>query len=655
MKSRAGAPSAATEPLEALSSSGVTTKPTSDRRVSADSDPWLGSVIDGRYRVIEVIGRGGMGMVYKVSHTRMGKIAAMKVLHHEFESDDEVVARFRREADAVSRLHHPNSVQIFDFGMTEGALYLIMEFVRGMDLGTVIDRDGPLEFGRAAPLLSQICAALQEAHSLGIVHRDLKPENVLVTRTQRGNDFVKVLDFGLAKLSEQDELPDVTDRGLIVGTPYYMSPEQIRGDDVDARSDIYSLGALAYKLVTSVPPYTAKTPVGVLTKHLTADLVPPSERRPDLDIHPKIDAMIVRALQKQARDRYDTVSEFLDALEQIYANHWSDSQRSSISGLAAWSGMSRSATATKGVFDDEVDYGLDSDLRLRRSDLDAFERSIKRRRVVRIAIVPLLLLIGAAAIAYLFFMREPPTRTAERESNNKLTMATLIAIDSKVSGHIGRRIDKRTPDRDFYEVKQRPLPDGSTNVTVHVTALPNIDIEISLFDDTGQELAHANEAGIATDEWIRGFRISRPIYVLVTQALPQSTMLPTENVSDEYILTVSYASASPAREAEPNDSTSDATALPAGAPVAAFLDRRRDVDMFRFTGEPGKYELRIAGGVDLPLRWRIGEGKPSRSRSQVVNLARGDVLLVERRDATLAPGTTPPGRDSEYRISVHSK
>ncbi|MBL4635600.1 MAG: serine/threonine protein kinase [Kofleriaceae bacterium] len=144
-------------------------------------DPWIGKLVDGRYQVEEVLGRGGMGVVYKIKHKRMGKIAAMKVLHSELASDPEVVIRFQTEAEAVSRLGHPNTVQVFDFGAENDALYLVMEFVRGQDLGAIIDRDGPMDFKTLAPLLGQICGSLEEAHALGVIHRDLKPENILVS------------------------------------------------------------------------------------------------------------------------------------------------------------------------------------------------------------------------------------------------------------------------------------------------------------------------------------------------------------------------------------------------------------------------------------------------------------------------------------------
>src|SRR6185295_9703105 len=193
--------------------------PVGDRRLSDSNRAWLGRVVDGRYRVLEVIGRGGMGVVYRVEHLRMGKIAAMKVLHRDLANDPEIVQRFEREAAAVSKLHHPHTVQVFDFGNAQGALYLIMEYVHGLDLAHIIQRDGPIPWPRCAPLLAQICGALQEAHELGIAHRDLKPENVLITRTTGGRDYAKVLDFGLAKLDQRGAPSHDTERNAIVGTP----------------------------------------------------------------------------------------------------------------------------------------------------------------------------------------------------------------------------------------------------------------------------------------------------------------------------------------------------------------------------------------------------------------------------------------------------
>ena len=278
-------------------------------------DPLIGRVIDGRYRVLGKLGQGGMGSVYQVEHLAMGKIAAMKLLHPGLSEQPELLARFRREAEAVSRLSHPNTVQVFDFGHAEGLMYLVMELVRGKIFGVILRRDGPMAWDRARRILIQTCDALSEAHEAGIIHRNLKPENLLVSRARDGRDLVKVVDFGLAKLRAEDDSGQVTARGSLVGTPFYMSPEQIRADELDARSDIYSLGAVLYRMVTGEHPFAGNTPVAVLTQHLTDRLIPPSLRRPDLALDARIDPIIGKAMAKACEDRYADADEFRQALE----------------------------------------------------------------------------------------------------------------------------------------------------------------------------------------------------------------------------------------------------------------------------------------------------------------------------------------------------
>ena len=248
-------------------------------------DPWQGKVVDRRYRVLEKLGSGGMGLVYKVEHIQLDKVAAMKVLHTEMARDAEAVRRFRVEAQAVSRLDHPNIVQTFDFGRWEDSLYLVMEYLKGEDLAALVKREGPLPFDRAARLFVQICSALTDAHDAGIIHRDLKPENIVVVRRRDGSETAKVLDFGLAKLRERSEHLGVTSGNQVIGTPYYMSPEQVRSEPLDVRTDIYSLGATLYRVLTGTPSFQATTPVGVLTKHITDPLELP-RARPGTELAP---------------------------------------------------------------------------------------------------------------------------------------------------------------------------------------------------------------------------------------------------------------------------------------------------------------------------------------------------------------------------------
>ena len=647
------------------------------RRISDERaegrDRWLGRIIDDRYRVLEVLGSGGMGMVYRVEHQRMGKIAAMKVLHPEHSRQPDLEARFRREAEAISRLTHPNTVQVFDFGTMQGTLYLIMEYVRGQDLSTLIQRDSPLRFARVAPILAQICAALGEAHALGIVHRDLKPENVLVTRTHRGRDFAKILDFGLVKLgaspdrtdqeerAEHEDRAAVTDRGTIIGTPYYMSPEQIRGEEVDGRTDIYALGSVMYRMLTGEHAFAAGTPMGVLTKHLTAKLVPPSVRAPDRDIAPVLDDIVARAMAKSPDDRYATIGAMLDDIEAAFATLCAGAAGASSLDMvetASWPAHRAVGVAHALAHDDadDIDYGMDSALRLRRADLDGFERALRRRRLVRVAVVPAILAGLAGLAAYLLLLRAEAPREAEREPNNQMDDATLIAPDRPVTGYLGKRISRRAPDRDYFRVRDLPAAPGDAGsvVTAHVSALPNIDIALSLFDPTGKLLARVSEGGVGQGEHIRRLRVNSPVHALVTEAMGEGVRLPTENVSDAYTLTVAFAPEAADLESEPNGGPSDAMALVPGRPVTGYLDHERDVDCYRFEGTAGAYALRIEGAADVPLQWQLGTGAPSSEREARVELAPGDIVRLERvDDGDGERGAAPlPGADQPYVIGL---
>ena len=261
-----------------------------------------------------------MGMVYKVEHMQLAKVAAMKVLHPEMARDAEAVRRFRTEAQAVSRLDHPNIVQTFDFGQWDEALYLVMEYLKGDDLAIIMKREGPLPFPRAARLFVQICSALTEAHESGVIHRDLKPENIVVIPRRDGTETAKVLDFGLAKLRERTEVSMATSGNQVIGTPYYMSPEQVRSEPLDVRTDVYSLGATLYRVLTGTPPFQATTPVGVLTKHVTDPLEPPRARAPQLNLPPVADAILSRAMAKAREDRYSTAADVKRALETALAD-----------------------------------------------------------------------------------------------------------------------------------------------------------------------------------------------------------------------------------------------------------------------------------------------------------------------------------------------
>jgi eukaryotic-like serine/threonine-protein kinase len=608
-----------------------------DRRLSDSNQAWLGKIVDGRYRVVEVIGRGGMGVVYRVEHLRMGKVAAMKVLHKDLAHDPEVVHRFEREAAAVSKLHHPHTVQVFDFGTAGGALYLIMEYVRGVDLGQMIERDGPMTWTRAAPLLAQICSALQEAHELGIVHRDLKPENVLITRTAGGRDYAKVLDFGLAKLDQRQTPSQLTDRQQIVGTPYFMSPEQIRGDEVDARSDLYSLGALMFELLTGQHLFTGSTAVGVLTKHLTADPDAPSMRAPELGIDPRVDALCAKALAKDPARRWQSATELAEAIEEVYAE-----TVGAATGPGTRPASKPRVAARLRLASDDAD---ESDLRLRRSDLDAFERGLRRRRFVSVAVVALLALGGAGAGVWFAMLREQPLLTTEREPNNDPSRANRIPAGVPITGYLGKRHSPHEGDRDVFVV---PWPSGSRRVvTVEVSGIPNLDIALAVTDGRSAHEASADEGRLGESEALRRRVIDGPLQITVSQTLADGQRWPIENVSDPYTLIV-REDTDPG-ETEPNGTEADANPLEPTRELRGYLDTRNDVDLLRWAGPDGRYTVTVRAD-GLPLAWRVDDGPAHTPGAAELELARGSVIRLERTDRG---GAGPlPARDVPWSIVV---
>ncbi|MEZ4287972.1 MAG: serine/threonine-protein kinase [Polyangiales bacterium] len=288
-------------------------------------DPNLGRIIADRYRLVSVIGEGGMGVVY-LADQQMGtatRQVAIKLLHPNFNQDPNVVARFHRECETVIQLHHPNTVQFFDFGeLDDGAFYLVMEYIEGRSVQQVLDEEGTLDESRVDHLVRQICGSLHEAHNVGIVHRDLKPDNIMLTEIAGQPDFVKVLDFGIAKQSNRaDESSTLTKKGGIVGTPPYMSPEQFSGQPVDKRSDIYSLGVLCYEMLSGRLPFDAKTPWEWATKHLTD---PPEPIVIDPTRAPISDAKIrtiMAALSKDPDDRPPDALAFLESFTDATKPH----------------------------------------------------------------------------------------------------------------------------------------------------------------------------------------------------------------------------------------------------------------------------------------------------------------------------------------------
>ena len=281
---------------------------------SGNADPLVGRVIGGSYTVQEIIGVGGMGRVYRAEQGTLGRTVAVKVIHPHLLGDEQTVARFYTEARASSRLNHPNSVGVIDFGRTDdGILYLVMEYLKGLDLATVMQREGPLSLVRVLDITMQTLAALGEANALEIVHRDLKPENIIIRRLRTGQDQVKVVDFGLATIVDG---PSVATRpGMVCGTPDYMAPEQARGEDVDGRADLYALGVVLFEMLTERLPFTADTPTQILLRHVNDPIPDPRTIAPQRDIPDILAEIVIKSLQKDPDDRYADAAEMHAALQ----------------------------------------------------------------------------------------------------------------------------------------------------------------------------------------------------------------------------------------------------------------------------------------------------------------------------------------------------
>lgn len=286
--------------------------------VGRDVDPLIGTTLPGGYVIRELVGVGGMGRVYRAEQKTLGRTVAVKIVHPHLLGDESAAARFINEARAASRLNHPNSVGVIDFGKSGEQLYLVMEFLRGRDLARVLYDEGPLPFFRIIDVLVQVLAALGDAHALGIIHRDLKPENIVLEPKRAGGDFVKVVDFGLAKMHESVHSAGITSPGIVCGTPDYMAPEQGQGEAIDARSDLYACGVILFHLLTGRLPFEADSPTRVVLLHITTPAPNPATIAPEREIPESLVAITQKALAKRRLDRYQSADEFAAALRDAH-------------------------------------------------------------------------------------------------------------------------------------------------------------------------------------------------------------------------------------------------------------------------------------------------------------------------------------------------
>jgi len=281
--------------------------------VMDSSDPMLGRLLDNRYRMTKKIGEGGMGAIYQAVHTEMGRTCAIKLLAPITTGRDEALARFKREAKMASRIDNPHAVTIYDFGEAEnGLLFLAMEYIDGRPLSGIITEHRMLSIDRVVHITNQIAEALSAAHALGIVHRDLKPDNVMITRKGKDGDYVKVLDFGIAKTVADDSADNLTKTGFVLGTPVYMSPEQLLGEKLDGRSDIYSLAIIVYEMLSGKLPFIADNQQAVMMKRITGLPVP--LRTPAPQVSEAVERIVMQGLAREPDERVMDVKAFAEAL-----------------------------------------------------------------------------------------------------------------------------------------------------------------------------------------------------------------------------------------------------------------------------------------------------------------------------------------------------
>lgn len=525
------------------------------------ADPLVGLVVAERYRILEPIGRGGMGVVYKAEHARIGKLIALKLLSGALARDPRLVARFEREAAMVSHLSHPNTVQVFDFGHTDGLVYLAMEYLRGYDLGYLIREQGALDLERTARLVLQICSSLAEAHERGIVHRDLKPENIMVLGSGQGQEFVKVLDFGLAKLLDSNEAMNLTARGSIVGTPYYMPPEQIRGELVGPAGDVYALGALMYSCLTGGVVFDGENQVQIFTKHLTLPPVPPSVRAPERGIPQGIDRLVLAALAKDPAQRFPHAAALKAALLRELGQR----------------GVELSSDAPQPA-PHEDDLAT-------RTEVELYERKLKRRghAVWALGIAALL---GGGFVAYHSIERlsaAPAFDGNEIEPNHSSSTAMTVPFPLELRGQIGKRLDPERSDRDFFRFE---IPENARPLMLELSPLPNLALSISLYPEgSDRPLARfcPGAPNLGLDPFVLAVPPGRYLLAVMQDRDPYTEAGPPpvyENISDQYVIKLGPAPEPRGVEIEPNDVPSVGTEVAMGSAVRGKLAWMRDVDVY---------------------------------------------------------------------------
>lgn len=626
----------------------------------------IGQVVEGRYRIVELIGRGGMASVFRVEQIHLKKKLAMKTLHENLVVHPAAVARFVREARVISKLENGHTVRLFDFGKLGDVFYLVMEYIEGQDLESLLQDVRRLEPGRALDILVQICESLEEAHAQGIVHRDLKPENImLVKQKETGDaDFVKVLDFGLAQMHEADEAVTQHSRAALFGTPHYMAPEQIRGEKIDGRTDLYALGTVGYRMLTGRCPFVARSTFDVLAQHLDGAVPSFAEVCPDAVVDPEFEKMILRCLAKLPDDRFISASSLRKSLISIRSGPGSSSvavgppealgddsagtnpKVPPVVVLAA-SELPSSTKSPAFVETEHDDPGLADDepissalsrpwfSRVSRSydeivgdpsisdengGVDEFGAPMLRSRITTqqqmwIAAGIAILVVGLVTIwAVGSFGERALDPRKEHEPNDSMEHATPATLDMEITGSLDGNREADEPDKDFFRVSG-----GGTLFDIYVDSTANVDFGLRVHGVPNRPVAEVNHRGAGHGEWVTRLRPPKGDYWGV-EVYPRKQA----GISDRGSYQLRIKSRQPVEneEYEPNGTHESATLVRLDESIAARTDGPFDADWFQIVDvprEPQLWKLVISGGgalvrnvrlftsdLERQLEWEVG-------------------------------------------------
>ena len=539
------------------------------------TDPLVGRVIDGRYRVLDRLGSGGMGTVYRVMHERMQKVMALKVLNPQLSADPVVRARFRREARAASLLESRNTVAVFDFGETpDGLLYLAMEYLRGRTLAHLLRERGTISAGRVTRVLTQVLRSLEEAHAQGIVHRDIKPDNIFLTDADEP-DLVKVLDFGIAKGERISDQPvagtqsgPTTRTDLVVGTPEYMSPEQARGQSVDGRADLWAVGVILYESLVGRLPFAGATAVDVLVALMEKPVPTPPEGAVPYPLWRILDM----ALKKRPDERFQSAAQMRDALVTAAAEL----------GATPITATPTPIAISPGTLDSgELDVAG-------RDEWDNFARVERRKRQAILGSFGLL--AAGAVVAIVGSVLPEGVRTTEEEPNNVASAANVVTPGTPLSGVLTPSAGGKA-DEDLFVMS---IPPGAQVLSARVEPASGAQVNLGItvwvdgkvvHNGFGRTLPHPRIANLT----VEGSRI----HLRVREENP-TTDVPPSPSPVAYTLTVEPTRTLAAgEEREPNNARDSAATLQPGQPINAWLSPPDDVDVYRVNLAEGEDETEV--------------------------------------------------------------